>query len=491
MSVRTLFAVALVWLAASITYLQLTDFPFTPDSYAYVAAARSLTDRAELTVPFAPSYASTLPVAYTAWPPGFPVTIASVHQIGLDMWRAARLVSMLGMALALVLLSFVARPSEGCELASVLVLISASTAMIAVHAWSEGPFAALLVLCLWAAHRFGSATRPQMRYLAVALISAGLATMFRYAGIFLLPPIVMLAWRSELRLYRITAALGALIASTPLALWFWRNAQVGVSWRGAMPHPPSWWRAPAEFFRAAGEMSVAPVGLPSWVQACAGFVLIAWAVYSLWSRRPRLRGSALAITAGWFLSSFVVGMVLARSLGMTGVLDARLIWPVLPITALLVGAWVATEPTGRRRLAGLVIPILLLTQSVSVVALARVRPSLEYRLRERTLPPALQSETALLANRAWETWRQTGRPAYYVPMKEHDATLLHADSLTAWAASRRVRYLVWFDEGATDAKQRATYGDLFDLVHDRSDSRALECVWRGDSVAVYRIRGDR
>ena len=480
-------AIAIVWLASSITYLQLTDFSFTPDSYAYVAAAGSIAEQGNLTVPFAPSRALALPVPYTAWPPGYPLTIALVHALGPDTWTAARLVSMVGLLAALLIFARMVRPLPGGDAAIAVLLISLPTALIAVHAWSEGTFAALLSGCLWAAHRFRFALQPRIGHLVLALACAGAACLFRYAGLFLLPPLLYLAWRSGFRIYRIVGTLGALLASLPIAVWLWRNAQLGVTWRGAVPHPPEWWRAPAEFCRALGEMSFAPVGLPSWIQAVSGAALIIVTIFVVRANLPRLRASPAANTASIFLVFFVVGIVLARGGGVTGVLVPRLIWPVLPFAALLLGALLNSDSSQQRRTIRLLLVALLLVQSISVLLVPRLQPSLERRLASSALPAFLDVETAVLANRGWEAWRQTRRPTYYVPLRPHDDQLLGPDTLAAWAERRGVRYLVWFDEGSAPESQRAIYGDLYDAAVS-GDARWLELAWRADSVAVYRIR---
>jgi len=487
---RLLQTVALVWLASSVTYLQLTDFPFTPDSYAYVAAAMSLEDHGRLTVPFAPSRAIALPVPYTAWPPGYPIAIALVHALGPDHWTAARLVSMLGVLIAAAVFARLVRSLPGGELAFALLLISWPTALCATRAWSEGPFAALLCCCLWAAYSFRAASRPHIGHLVLAFVCAGLAGLFRYSGVFLLAPLLYLAQREGLRMHRIAASLGALLAAVPLALWVWRNAELGASWRGATPHPPFWWRAPAEFCRALGELSFAPVGLPAWIQASVGLILIVFFLYLVRLHLPRLRDSALAATSWPFLAAFVVGIVLARGVGLTGVLVPRLIWPVLPLGAAVALALVHGERTFRRKAAYLVMPVLLAVQSVSVLLAPRVYPSLEQRLVKRAVPAFLKAESALLANRGWEIWRQTGRPVYYVPFHPHEDRLLGTDTLAAWARMRGVQYLAWFEEGAAPRSQRGVYGDLYDAVRT-GDTLSIEPVWRADSVAVYRIRTER
>jgi hypothetical protein len=482
----TLTGLSLLWLCVSVAYFSVADYPFTPDSCAYVAAAKSLGERGDLTVPFAPSRAEKLPVPYSAWPPGFPIAIAAASALGLDAWTAARLWGAAGVAAAVLFLIVLLRDSPDGRVAFAFAVISWPLAQFASRAWSEGPFVALVCGCLWAIDRWRAGPGRPMRYLALALACASAASLFRYSGAFLLVPLVWFAWRSELSISRFAGLSGCIVAALPLGMWLQRNAGLETGWRGAIPHAPAWWRPPAELCRAFGELSLAPPGVPAEIQAIVGGALAAGIALFI------TRGFRTAARTRWteagavFAASFAAGLVISRALGLSGPLTPRLVWPVFMFAVLASWpAWqLAGSPAGRMR--RLLLPLWIAAQSLAVTTAPLVYPSLELRLGERLLPPFVKEEPALLANRGWEVWRQTGSSVYYVPIYPHDERPLAADSLPRWAERRGVRYLVWYDEGGDARNQQMLYGELPRVIAG-GGTPALIPVWRGDSVTVLEI----
>lgn len=321
------------WLALAVVYFQVTYFPYSPDSYSYIDAAQSLLERGELTVPFAPSYRESLPVPYTAWPPGYPLLIAGLGAAGIDLWSAASVLSILGLVLGLFMFRRLTSEMPGGDWPFLLVSVSAPTALIGSMAWSEGPFLACVVGAWYAAYKWQA--DPKQRYLIVGAVCIAAGMMLRYVGIFLIPAWLWLIWkRGTLRKRMFGTALTGL-ACLPLAIWTYRNSSLTEGWRGAATRAPELWRAPAEALRAVGEVTFAPPPVPGEIQAVIGLAAGVAGCLWVWRRRTfPLWRSAMMRTSLPFLFAAVLVLIVARATGrIASVLDARLLWPVLPFAA--------------------------------------------------------------------------------------------------------------------------------------------------------------
>lgn len=243
----------------------------------------------------------------TLWPPGLPMLLGSLVRLGFDLEVAAVCVNALCVASMVVLTFGLARAVLGSStlglLAAGLVGISSST--LRVYAWlaSECPFVVLtllvLLLCVESV-RVGTWGWERVVWIG-ALVSV--ATIFRIAGLWLLPLAVLVAamvthrtgWRRALTLSAATAVLG----TVGLVLVALRNVSVGA--------PPLGVRVPS------------PLSAPS---------LVTGTVATL---------GRYVVPFDWTVSAVVVG------LGVAGLLAGSLIlaWRGAQLLVLLVGSFAA------------------------------------------------------------------------------------------------------------------------------------------------------
>ena len=110
------------------------------------------------------------------------------------------------------------------------------TAVIAVTAWSEGPFLACVIGAWWSLSAWIECDHRHVRHLVLAAMLLGLAAQFRYAGLFLVPGYLYLTWRHGMRMERATGIMALVVALLPSAVWFYRNQSLAENWRGwSMP----------------------------------------------------------------------------------------------------------------------------------------------------------------------------------------------------------------------------------------------------------------
>ena len=222
-------AVALGIAAACLVLLRQTEFGpgLTPDSAAYVSAARSLL-AGEGFVPFAGGYAYWSG-GYAYWPPLFPLILAIAGIFHDDMIAAAAVVN----AVAFGLTVFVAAGWLRRHVSPLLVawaglaLALSPAAGVAAYVWSESVFVLFVVAALSTLDRFLATGAPKA--LLVCAGFAALCCLTRYAGasvvvcgIALIVRATTLAPRRRIR----AAALYAAVGLAPTALWMVRNLLV-------------------------------------------------------------------------------------------------------------------------------------------------------------------------------------------------------------------------------------------------------------------------
>jgi hypothetical protein len=160
--------------------------------------------------------------ASAAFFPLYPAAVSVLGRVLLGHYvLAGVLVSLAAALAAFVLLYRLAEPRLGADGArrAVLYLALFPTSLFLQAVYSESLFLALALAAFLLAER---------RRFGGAGVAAGLALLTRPAGLALLPPLVLLAWRAPER-RRALASLGiapALFAVFPLVLW----AQVGDPW---------------------------------------------------------------------------------------------------------------------------------------------------------------------------------------------------------------------------------------------------------------------
>lgn len=197
----------------------------SPDSIAYIGAARNLAAGQGLTVPFGGLVDGPL----THHAPLYPVLLGAFGFTGSDPANSARLLGSFFMAANVLLAALLVKRMLPLAiwppiLAGLLVAISPTLLEIHSMAWSEPLFIFLGFLGL-ALLADGLEKHSWMLILTSALL-VGLAVLTRYAGLALVVTGglgILLQGNERLAKRLATAASFGLVAITPLALWSIRN----------------------------------------------------------------------------------------------------------------------------------------------------------------------------------------------------------------------------------------------------------------------------
>jgi len=476
---------SLIWLLLAGTALWRWYYPFSSDSFAYVAAAISVVAQGHLTLPFATAAATSLPIPFTGWPAGYPLVIAMATRVFSDPWTAARVVSLTGLIMAVLIWVRATRHKTGGVPAVVALAACSMTAVIAVTAWSEGPFLACVIGAWWSLSAWIECDHRQVRHLVLAAMLLGLAAQFRYAGLFLVPGYLYLTWRHGMRMERATGIMALVVALLPSAVWFYRNQSLAENWRGWSMPAPALWRAPAELCQALGELTILGWLAAPRIQAVAGAAVVIACVILLvrGARRDTLRPTVYAALV--FAVPLLLGPAIARGLGWAGFVTARLIWPALPFAALAVFG--ALEQSVRtRRLLLWVAAVYLAAQTATVVRTPQLHPRWETQFEDFKIPETAMPAGPLLANRGWLAWKATGRSCYVLALRYRGEAELSPDTLYRWARTRGVRQVLWFDEGRGQDGLDRIYGPIAATFQHRDTAR-VRLEWESSNASLLRI----
>jgi len=204
----------------------------TPDSVAYVGAARSLLAGRGVQ---APDFETASWAPMTLWPPLFSVLAAGISLTGMEVLAAARwLNATLFAANCLLVGLLVHRHTAGPSWLALLaaLVVAGSQHLMDVHlmAWTEP-----LLTCLALASLLLLATHlqtPRFRVLVAAAVAAALAVLARYLGLVMIAAglLCLLLFRSgKLRRRILDCAVFALVSCAGPGLWFLRNRLVAGS----------------------------------------------------------------------------------------------------------------------------------------------------------------------------------------------------------------------------------------------------------------------
>ena len=297
-----------------------------------------------------------------SWPPLYPTLLAIIGWLGLDMLQGARiLAAVLTGALTVVATRWIAirlGSSAWTAFAGICLALGPPLVYSGSLALSDLPFiflqvAALRLLDGWLTH--GRASR-----LIACAVCLALACLTRYNGVVLVATvalsILMLAHRPLLVRVRI-AALTAIAAAAPLALWLVRNYRL----TGAPAGP----RVPSET-GVLEHATDAGYTVMSWfvpyrvltVTDIAGLVLTTLAVVVILAVAVRYRRQAearMALVCAVFVVLFLGFMVVTSALMAMDALTQRMMAPVyvpLLLAATACAALLVRQaPAPRRRLA--------------------------------------------------------------------------------------------------------------------------------------------
>lgn len=177
---------------------------------------------------------------YVAWPPLYPLTLATLVRTGLLPMQAAELLQAIVFAGALAALVAILYRTTGslawAAVGGALVFASPRALVTFNSAWSEGTFVALVLLAFWLAERSGPT--PRDRDVLGLGIVCGAAILTRYIGVALAGALAVWLVASRASLRTRTRQLAILTATTSVgpALWLLRNlmqAETAVGRRGA------------------------------------------------------------------------------------------------------------------------------------------------------------------------------------------------------------------------------------------------------------------
>jgi 4-amino-4-deoxy-L-arabinose transferase-like glycosyltransferase len=387
----------------------------------------------------------------TGFAPLLSFALTALGLAGIDMYAGARVMNALlfGGSLFLVgTLISLATHSRWLGLLGVILVLLAPN-VFEWHAWvmSEALFIFLLLLSVYGLVMHIESGGPG--FLALAALAAGAASLARYVGVSLVPAgaAAILLWghgRWKDRAGR--AAIFALLACLPFALWMVRNVTVGgagLANRQVRYHPfrpemlrvllfePTTWVIP--------EFAV----LPRTVRGALSLLLLLGGpiLFLLQVRRWRTRGSAgireeqavLPLTLLLLIPAYLAvlafnSLFLDAATTYTGVL--RYLTPLFVLVVLLeVTTYARGFPAGRQRrpvaaLLTVLLVLLLSTNAQATMALARISaaqlgfPPVEGEWADLAARLKGQGpDEPILTDNPEMIYYLTGRPAYTMPIK--------------------------------------------------------------------------
>lgn len=164
----------------------------SPDSAAYIGAARSVMQGQGLSVPL-PGGGNPPLVLYA---PLFSALLGALGALGLDPLAGARCLNSALFALNILLGGYIVERAGACRfyslLASFLLLISLPLLQIHSMAWSEPSFLFLSLLALLWLSEFS--IRHRQRHLIASAVAVGLGVLSRYAGASLIIAGCLVVW---------------------------------------------------------------------------------------------------------------------------------------------------------------------------------------------------------------------------------------------------------------------------------------------------------
>ena len=223
------------WLAAPL---------ITNDSYQYLDAASSVASGGCLCLGMAhfdeQIAAGRLPVAQTHYPPGYPLFIAGLSTLGPQLDVAGYAISAAGFLLCILLIWDIgcalgaSRPA--IAIAALLWILNSSALTYASAVLTESAFTAVVAALVALVARDLKSEGGNPRLLVAIGTLAGLAYCLRYAGLFLIPPVLLyLAWRwrrnRESLPWALAGALAICCFVLPIQI---RNIVLMGSWRGQL-----------------------------------------------------------------------------------------------------------------------------------------------------------------------------------------------------------------------------------------------------------------
>jgi hypothetical protein len=301
------------------------------DSVSYATAAAALAERGVLEVPLTEWREPGAHVPLSHFPPLLPVVLAATRTaLGIDVFAAAAVTNAVCIGATTLIIVRLAGMSPLATATALALLVGPSFVGVHLWLWSEPLFLTLVALCLARVVAFLDDGRERDAVLCGLI--AGLATLTRYAGVFLVAgAVVVLARRGR-------------AAVRPIALVLVAFGAVVLPWLARL----------AATGRSARTLGLFTDGILDALVADAPRAILAWAAPTSLTRPVRL---ALAVVVAFVIvatargrtlraaPAIVGGLALAASYGAVIVLARLTVDTAIPFDArVLVPALVALVP---------------------------------------------------------------------------------------------------------------------------------------------------
>jgi 4-amino-4-deoxy-L-arabinose transferase-like glycosyltransferase len=318
----------------------------SPDSVSYAAAARALAENHDL---------MRLP---SHWPPMLPIMLAGLYTLIGDFTLSARMLQMaflvLNVLLLYRLLCLSGQPKALTILLLILIVLQPDFIRVHLILWSEPAFLSLVLLDLLLLSTLVREDAARSWSFALA-VTAGLAIMVRYAGLFLMllnGAVLLIAGRPGKRFKeRLTQATWlSLVTIFPLAAWsvFERVSRGHASDREIVWHPlghehmmqgintlAHWFHLPGRF---------------GWIVLVIIPLTALWLLIP-WRARDWATNQGIATVLAAYVLIYPAFLFLSISLvDYHTPLDSRILVPMLPVT---IGMFAYLTREAKHRLAPL------------------------------------------------------------------------------------------------------------------------------------------
>lgn len=389
----------------------------TDDSFQYIDAARSLASGECFCVHVAhfdeQIAFGRLPVPFTHFAPGYSMLMAALSFFGLSFTTAGLLLSAAGYAAGAGLLCDAATTLGAkywaVALATLLWVVNSAALSDAARVGTEALFTACFaaLAAIVARDIRSGGARPEL--LLLLGFAAGAGYDFRYAGVFLLPPVTLyLLWRAWRSPRALGFAIGGIALEAALAAPATiRNAIDTGSWRGAFGESAH--RSLREVALGIGKAiyhvivgDQAPAHLNLWAAlfgltlAVAVFFALRALLQKAWRTMAEYVSAAMA-WIGCLIAAYLAGIVLTALLTISADLT-RYLRPTYPVTLALLAPLLPIVLPGRRiAVAAMCVLSIFALDSESYTAPPRPRKEeLAGNLLSRDIQPGVPARAWLL-----------------------------------------------------------------------------------------------
>jgi|GEM_PF-3469102 len=208
---------------------QLISTALDGDSGNYLFTAQSILDGTGITTPSGE--------ALTIFPPGYPLILAAIGSLGIDLTAAATIINLISIALMVPGTYLLTRVSLGRQLlpliAATILATSAATIRVFSNAWTEPLFMVLMLAILILLVQVAKKKSLSWQVGITLGILISFATTLRFVGLFMIPVVVVSLWiatKPKIEYPKVVATTAlALVGFLAVGL---RNVSLGVPLMG-------------------------------------------------------------------------------------------------------------------------------------------------------------------------------------------------------------------------------------------------------------------